>query len=183
MVSLNSTVSCGTTPMRGAQRCLRDVADVLPVDGHAAARHVVEAQQDARHRRLAGARGADDRHHLAGRHLEGEAVQDDPLGLVAELHVLEADGAARYPERHGARAVRHLRRLGQHVHHALDVGQRLLDLAIDHAHEVERNEQLQHQRVDHHEVADGLGAGGDVVARHHHAGGQRDGEDRRPGRR
>ena len=80
-------------------------------------------------------------------------------------------------QRHGARPVRHLRALGQHVHHALDVGQRLLDLAVDHAHEVERDEELQQQRIDHDEVADGLGAGHDVEHGHGHAAGERRGED------
>ena len=37
--------------------------------------------------------------------------------------------------------------------------ERLLDLAVDHAHEVERHVELQHQHVDHHELADRLRAG------------------------
>ena len=49
---------------RGAERGLRHVADVLPVDGDAAAGHVVEAEEEPRDGRLAGAGGTDDRDRL-----------------------------------------------------------------------------------------------------------------------
>ena len=60
---------------RRAQAVLRDVADVLAVDPYAAARHVVEAEQDARHRRLAGAARADDRHGIARRDAEADSCR------------------------------------------------------------------------------------------------------------
>ena len=79
---------------RGAQRALRHVADILPVDGDAPAGQVVEAEQQPRDRRLAGAGRADDRDRAAGRHLEAQAFEDLALRLVGEAHVLEADRAA-----------------------------------------------------------------------------------------
>ena len=82
---------------RGAQRLLRHVADVLAVDQDAAAGHVVEAEQQPRDRRLAGAGRADDRDRLAGRHLEADALEDRPRRLVGEADVLEADAAGAAP--------------------------------------------------------------------------------------
>ena len=61
----------------------------------------------------------------------------------------------------------------------LDVDHRLLDLAIDHAHEIERLVELDHHGVDHDEIADGVGAVLDAVGAHHHGDGEPDGEDRR----
>ena len=71
MVSLKSTVSCGTMPMAARSDFLGDIADVLPVDQDAARRHVVEAEEQPRDRRFAGARRPDDGDRMAGRHLEG----------------------------------------------------------------------------------------------------------------
>ena len=47
---------------RGAQRFLRDVADVLAVDQNAPAADLVEAEQQARDGRFAGTGGTDHRH-------------------------------------------------------------------------------------------------------------------------
>ena len=94
----------------GAQGFLRHVAHVLAVDQDAAAGHVVEAEQQPRDRGLAGARGADDRHRLAGRHLEGHALEDRACRLVGEADVLEADACRRDRKRPGVRPVDDLRR-------------------------------------------------------------------------
>ena len=75
---------------RRAQRVLRDGLDVLPVDQDLAARHVIEPEQQPRDRRLAGAGRPDDRNRLAGRHLEAQPLQDRPVRIVGEAHVLEA---------------------------------------------------------------------------------------------
>ena len=53
-----------------AQRLLGDVADVLAVDGDAPAGDVVEAEEQPRDGRLAGAGRTDDRDRPARRHLE-----------------------------------------------------------------------------------------------------------------
>ena len=74
---------------RGAQRLLRHVADILTVDRDAAAADVIKAEQQPRDRRLAGARRPDDRHRLAGRHLEPDALEDRALRIVGKPHILE----------------------------------------------------------------------------------------------
>ena len=85
----------------------------------------------------------------------------------------------RHLERRRAGDVLDFRLARQNREHQLDVGHRLLDLAIDHAHEIERLVELDHHGVDQHEIADRLGAGLDLVGAHHHGGGEPEGEDHR----
>ncbi len=153
--------------------------DVLAVDGDAAAGEIVEAVEQPRNGRLAGAGRADHRHGLAGRHLEADAFEDDAFRLIGEGDVLEADVAAGHLQRTGAGGVLDLRRARNNREHVLDVGHRLLDLAIEHAHEIERLVELDHHGVDQHEIADRLAAGLDLVGAHHHGGGEPDGEEHR----
>ena len=162
-----------------AQRVLRDVADILAVDRNAPAADLVEAEQQARDGGFAGAGRTNHRHFAAGRDLEAEPFEDFPIGLVGEGDVLEADRTALDHERLGVRLVLDLRLAREDCEHPLDVDHRLLDLAIDHAHEVERLVELDHHGVDHHEVADGVGAGLDAVSAHHHHRGKPDREDNR----
>ena len=61
-----------------------------------------------------------------------------PLRIVSERDVLELDLALGDVKRLGARAIEDLGRFLQQSEHRLDVDQPLLDLAIDHAHEIER---------------------------------------------
>ena len=56
---------------------------------------LVEAEQEPRDRRFAGARGPDDRDRVAGRHLERDAVEDRAPGIVGEVDILEPDRALR----------------------------------------------------------------------------------------
>jgi hypothetical protein len=75
--------------------------------------------------------------------LPAGTVKDRPsrisrCGLVVEAHVLEADGAALDDERFAPGGSSTSGCWIEHVHHALDVDHRLLDLAVHHAHEVER---------------------------------------------
>ena len=56
---------------------------------------------------------------------------------------------------------RRIRRIGdlvwriQQREHFVHVNQRLLDLAVHHAEEIQRHVQLQHQGIDQHQIADG----------------------------
>ncbi len=138
---------------RLAQAVLRELAQVLAVDGDRAAGDVVEAVQQPRQRALARAAGADDGHRLAGGDLEADVVQDRPRRVVREAHVLEAHRAAVHVQHAGVGRVGDLAILLEQREHALEVGQPLLDLAVQHAEEVQRHVQLDQQRVDHHEVA------------------------------
>ena len=72
-------------------------------------------------------------------------------------------------ERRRAGAVGHLGRHLQKAEHRLDVGEALLDLAIDEADEVQRDGELHQERVDQHEIADRLRPGHDGARRNHHA--------------
>jgi hypothetical protein len=63
--------------------------------------------------------------------------------------------------------------------HGLDVDEALFDLAIHHAHKIERQIKLHEDGVDHHELADGERAGGDVAGGEQHADHGADGEDHR----
>src|SRR5258706_7495878 len=74
---------------RLAQARLRDIAQVLAVDADGARIDVVEAEQEARDRRLAAARRSDDGDGAAGRDGEGDALEDRPPLVVAEAHILE----------------------------------------------------------------------------------------------
>src|SRR6185437_16207938 len=58
-----------------------------------------------------------------------------------------------------------------------NVDHRLFDLAIDHAHKIERLIELYHHRVDQYKVADRLGAGLDLEGAHRHGGGKSKRED------
>ena len=61
---------------RRAQARLGDLRDVLPVDRDAPRRRIVEAEQQPRERRLAGARRPDHRDGRAGGHVEVDALED-----------------------------------------------------------------------------------------------------------
>ena len=78
---------------RGAQRGLRHVANVLAVDQDAAAGDVVEAEQQPRNRRLAGAGRPDDGDGVPGGDVEAQALEDRPLRFIGKRDILEADGA------------------------------------------------------------------------------------------
>jgi hypothetical protein len=117
--------------------------------------HVVEAEQQPRQRRLARAGMADHRHRAAGGNGKVDVEEDLPLRLVGEADVLEAHGAGAGGQRRGIRRVGDLAVLGLEGEHALDVGERLADLAVEHAEPVERDVELDQQAVHQHDVADG----------------------------
>ncbi len=162
----------------GAQRDLRHVADVLAVDQDAAARDFVETKQQPRNRRLAGARRPDNGDGVPGGDLEAQAFEDRPRRLVGERDVVETDRAGADLQRLGARLVLDLGLARQHREHDLDVDHRLLDLAINQAHEIQRLVELDHHGVDHDEIADGVGAALDAVGAQHHGRGEPEREHR-----
>jgi hypothetical protein len=137
---------------RVAQRLLRHVAQVLAVDGDAAAVDVVEAEQQARHGRLAEPLCPTTAVVVPAGMVKSTSNRIWRFVLVAEVHVRNA------PARHCVQRLRigvigHFAVLVQQREQALHVGQALLDFAVDHAEEVERNVQLDHEGVDQHQVA------------------------------
>ena len=67
----------------------------------------------------------------------------------------EGDRAVLHRKSRRARPVLNLGRDPDQRHHLLEVGQRLLDVAVHHAEEIERRVELQQIGVDQHEIADG----------------------------
>ena len=150
---------------RAAQAVLRDLADVLAVDRDRAGVDVVEAEQQPRQRRLAGAARPDHRDCRARRDREVDVVQDRPPRVVAEVDVPEARPRRAAPRAAGAPGRSSISGcVVEQREHLLEVGQRLLDLAVDHAEEVERDVELDQVGVDQHEVADRHRARGDALS-------------------
>ncbi len=153
---------------RGPQRRLRDVADILAIDQDPAARDVIEAKQQARDGRFAGAGRSDNRDRLAGRHFETETFEDQTLGIVREPHILEPQMARCHGQGPCAGNILDLGLALQNVEHLLDVDDRLFDLAIDHAHEIQRLVKLDHHGVDQDKIADCMSAVADPGRTHQH---------------
>src|SRR5436305_6454672 len=104
------------------------------------------------------------------RHVEAQSLQDSSSGFVGELHILEPDGAARHGNWLGTLHILDLRLARQNREHELDVGYRLLDLAIAHPHEIHRLIKLDYYGVVHHEIAYRVRAGSDAEHAQHHRG-------------
>ena len=141
-------------PDRAAQTVLRDIPDVLAVDLDRAGLRIVEAEQQPRDRRFAGAARPDDREFRPRRHREIDIAQDGAARIVAEIDMAEANRAVRHRERRRAGPVLDFGRDLHQRHHLLEVGQRLLDVAVDDAEEIERRVELQQVGIDQHEIAD-----------------------------
>ena len=158
------------------QRSLLQVPEVHAVDSHHAAGGVIEARQQAGDGRLARARGADQRGHLAWVDFEADVAQHDGLGVVAEADAVELDLAAQ--ERHGLR-VRQVFHGAIGVEHFADalirdrgfrvgIGElgKLLHGLVHFAQVEDEHDQRARRKapVEHHvraEPQDGGGAGGD----------------------
>ena len=70
-----------------------DVAHVDAADADSAALHVVETHEQLDERRLASPRGTHERDSLALFDLRAEILDDDLLGVITELHMIELDVA------------------------------------------------------------------------------------------
>ena len=97
---------------------------------------------------------ADHRHGASRRDLEIDVEQDLAARIVAEIDVLEAHSDEAGLERAGTVGVGHLAMRMHQPEHALDVGQRLADLAIQDAEEIQRDVELKQERVDHDDVSE-----------------------------
>jgi hypothetical protein len=81
-------------------------------------------------------------------------VQDGARRVVGEVHVFETHRRRiTDDQRLGARLVGDFALFFHQREHLVQVGQALLDLAVDHAQETQRDVQLDHEGVDHHQVA------------------------------
>ena len=81
------------------------------------------------------------------------SIQNLTAPIVVKIDLLEADGAVLQLQCRRARLVFDLAMLTQHGEHALHVGERLLYLAIHDAEEIERDVELDQERIHQHEIA------------------------------
>ena len=103
-----------------AQRILRDLGNVLPVDQDASALQIVKAQQQVDQRRFAGTRTADETDLFTRRHGERHVVYDATArARIAKAGVVEAHFAARHDEFSSRRHVEHRTRQRQCLHAVL----------------------------------------------------------------
>ena len=144
---------------------LGDLLDVLPVKQNPPPLHVIKAKQQAGQRGLARAGRADDRHRFARRHLKAHIVQDGAGRVVGEVDMLKTHLAVADVQRFRTGHIGHLAFALHQGEHFFKVGQALLDFAVQHAQKSQRNVELDHERVDHHQITQRH------VAVHHALGG------------
>ena len=145
----------GDDPDRRSKAFLGDRSNVLAVDGDSTAAGIVKSIQQPGDGRFAGARRTDDRATRPGRNVDCHAAQDLPLGLIAEIDILEADMARSHHQIGCSGPVFDLGRGIEQVEHRFHVDQPLADRSIDPAEHVERPEQLHQQAIDQNDIARG----------------------------
>ena len=122
---------------------LRHTADILSVELNRAGLHIVEAKQQARQRALARAALANHSGDRACRDNETDVLQNRPTFVVVKRNVVETHFRADRPvgnhQRGSARIVGDFPVRRQQRKHAVQVRERLLDLAVQHPQEVERD--------------------------------------------
>ena len=161
------------------QAALGHRAHVLPVDPHRAAGDVIEPEQQPPDGGLARSRRPDQGHAFACRHPQRDPPQDLAFGVIGEIDMVKLDHPAAHLQRLCPRRVQHFGGLAQQAEHLPHVDQRLPDLAVDGAKEVQRQRDLDHIGVDHDEIADRQHLGLHPLCRHHHHRHQPGGDQRR----
>src|SRR5215211_2653501 len=119
-----------------------ELRHVPTVDEDPSLRRVIEARYQARYRRLAGPRRADEGYRHAGLDLEVHIVQDGSARIVREGHVLEGDPAPCGTELSGILWVVRLGFFVEDVGDALGACYRGLGLGVDLGGELYRPEEL-----------------------------------------
>ena len=162
-------------PIAARKLACVDAAHVLAVDEEPAAAHLVEAEEQARDGRFARPARPHDGDRPAGRHGEGDVLEDGPARVVAEEDMVEDDLPASRLKRLRVGRILDLGPDLEEAEHRLHVDERLAHLAVDEAEEIERDVELDEVGVDQHEVADRHPPGDDPRSGHHH-------DDREPHR-
>ena len=141
---------------------LGDGFDVLPGYADVALLHVVKAVEQPCQGGLARARGADHSHGFASGDFKADVVQNLPAAagvarlrnIVRKAHVFKAHGGlVQASEGQCTRCIRHFALFFHEHKHFVQIGQALLDLAVQHTQKIERDVELNHEGVDHHQVA------------------------------
>ena len=136
------------------QRRQRERPHVGPVDEYPTPLDVVEARDQRRNRRLAGAGVADQGDAPSGHDLEVEVVQDRAAGLVSERDALEAHLAGAGWQLAGVGVVGDVLRLVDHLEDAFAGGGGTLRLADPHAECPQRRHENRQEQVERDEVAE-----------------------------
>ena len=110
--------------------------------------------------------------------MEAHALEDLAIRVVGEVHLLEAHIGRGGIQRDGVLGIDDLLAGVEQTEDAVHVHQGIAQGAVDHAEEVQRHEQLQHQRVDQHQVAQGHHASNHPACCLEHQQGDTDGDDR-----
>src|SRR5215218_9672954 len=141
-----------------------ELCHVPAVDKDPPFHRVVEARYQARYRRFAGSRRADERDRHAGIDHEVHVVQNGAAGVVREGHVFERDAAPCGAEFSGVLWVVWLRLFVEDVVDALGPGDRGLGLGVDLGGELYRTEELLDVDQERGQDADRERAGEDEIA-------------------
>ena len=142
------------------------VPHILAVDGDPPGGDVVEPRDQAGDGRLAGPGGPDDAQGLARSDLEGDVVENLLAGVIAEVHVLEAQHALARREIGGARLVGDLGLQVEDLEQASARGRRPRRRGEDHGDLPDRPLQQGHVEQELGEAAGRHGVLGDPVAAH-----------------
>ena len=153
-------------------------AQILAIDGDSSSADVVKTIKEPRQGRLSRAAGTDHRDRAPRRYGERHVEQNLAVGLVTKIDMLEAHLAGARQKRCGARRILDFGILIDKVEHALHVGHRLLDLAINDTQKIERDIELDHEGVDQHQIADGHRASDHTQRRPPHDQRYSNGDDR-----
>src|SRR6476620_4642734 len=141
-------------PDRRPQARLSDIPYVHAVYAYRARLHVIKPVQEPGKCRFAGDARADHRDLPAPRHVERNVVQDLAIVLVSEIDVIETHGQRTHRQVDGAGPIFDFAMFLEQSEHPAHVRQRLLDLAVHHAEEIQRDVELDQQPVDEYEVAE-----------------------------
>ena len=118
---------------------------------------------------------------MAGGHCKRQPMQDLPVAVIAEIHILKHHRGLAHNQRGGARNILHLDLGIDQREHAGHIDQPLANGAIDHAEHVERAEQLCEVRLYEDQLADGIDAPAPAPDGIAHGGGHQQVDDQRLG--
>ena len=161
----------------GAQRHLRDVGDVLSVDGDLTRLRLVKPVEQPREGRFARSRRPHHRNRLSGRDFKTDAAQDRTFGHIAEHDIVEPDRAGADLQGLGRGIIGHFGGAVEHIEHHFDIGHRLFDFAVNHAHEIERLIELQQHGIDEDKIPQRIAAFDNAIHHQSHADCEAEGEN------
>ena len=98
--------------------------------------------------------------------------------MIAEIHLLEPQFAPRDGQVGRGGSIADFRRALEQAHQIVHVGQGVLDLPVDDAEKIQRDEQLQQQGVDQHQITQRHLSGGDLTGGEEQDQGDANGDDR-----